>query len=213
MQLLSVNVSMPKEVFNRGRTVETGIFKVPVDGRVVLRTLNLDGDGQADLDNHGGPYRAVYVYTYENYVYWQDTLGLRNLSFGNFGENLTVTEMPEDEVYIGDIFRVGEVTVQVTQPRGPCYKLGIRIGRPDFPKRFLASGRVGFYMRVLKEGEVGAGDKIELIEAHPERMPVREVLNLLYFDRNDREGARRASGLEALTPVWRDIFAKQAAGD
>ena len=114
MQLLSVNVSMPKEVFNHGRTVQTGIFKVPVDGRVVLRTLNLDGDGQADLNNHGGPYRAVYVYTYENYDYWRHTLGLRKLSFGNFGENFTVTEMPEDEVHIGDVFRVGEVTVQVT---------------------------------------------------------------------------------------------------
>jgi MOSC domain-containing protein YiiM len=210
MQLLSVNVSMPKDVRYRRRTVETGIFKVPVEGRVMLRTLNVDGDGQADLGNHGGPYRAAYVYTYENYLYWRDTLGLRNLSFGNFGENFTVTEMPENEVHIGDMYQVGEVTVQVTQPRPPCYKLGIRMGRPEFPKRFLASGRVGFYLRVLKEGEVGAGDKIELLEAHPERMSVREVLNLLYFDRHNREGALRASGLEALTPLWRELFAKQA---
>jgi MOSC domain-containing protein YiiM len=212
MQLLSVNVSMPTEVTYRGSKFETGIFKAPVEGRVMLRTLNVDGDGQADLNHHGGPFRAVYAYTYENYLHWRDTLGLHNLSFGNFGENFTVTEMPEDEVHIGDVFRVGEATVQVTQPRPPCKKLGIRMGRPGFPKPFLASGRVGFYLRVLKEGEVGAGDKIELVEAHPERMSVRDVLNLLYFDRNDREGARRASALEALTPLWREMFAEYAVG-
>jgi MOSC domain-containing protein YiiM len=211
MKVLSVNVSMPRGVAYRGRTVETGIFKEPVDGRVMLRSLNLDGDGQADLENHGGPYRAAYVYTYENYEYWRATLGLTGLSFGKFGENFTVTGMPEDEVHIGDVFRVGEAVVQVTQPRPPCYKLGIRIGRPTFPKHFLASGRVGFYLRVLKEGEVGAGDRIELMESHPEQMSVRQVVHLLYFDTENREAARRASNLEALTPRWREIFARRAA--
>jgi MOSC domain-containing protein YiiM len=211
MKVLSVNVSMPRGVAYRGRTVETGIFKEPVDGRVMLRSLNLDGDGQADLENHGGPYRAAYVYTYEHYEYWRATLGLTELSFGKFGENLTVTGMPEDEVHIGDVFGVGEAVVQVTQPRPPCYKLGIRIGRPTFPKHFLASGRVGFYLRVLKEGEVGAGDRIELMESHPEQMSVHEVVHLLYFDTENREAARRASNLEALTPRWREIFARRAA--
>jgi MOSC domain-containing protein YiiM len=212
MKLLSVNVSKPKEVAYRGRSVETGIFKEPVEGRVMLRTLNLDGDGQADLDNHGGPFRAVYAYTYENYKYWQATLGVGDLSFGKFGENLTVTGMPEDEVHIGDVFKVGGAIVQATQPRPPCYKLGIRMGRPAFPKQFLASGRVGFYLCVLKEGEVGAGDEIDLIEAHPEAVSIRDILHLLYFDRENREEARRASRLEALTPRWREIFVGQAAG-
>src|SRR3954447_2255553 len=160
MRLLSVNVGLPGEVSYRGRAVKTGIFKTPVEGRVMLRTLNLEGDGQADLDNHGGPYRAAYVYTYENYDHWRDTLGLDGLTYGNFGENFTVTGMPEDEVHIGDIFRVGGALVQVTQPRPPCFKLGIRLRKPTFPKAFLASGRIGFYLRVLQEGEVGAGDQI-----------------------------------------------------
>jgi MOSC domain-containing protein YiiM len=210
MELLSVNVAKPREVGYRGRRVETGIFKEPVEGRLMLRRLNLDGDGQADLDHHGGLFRAAYVYTFENFEHWKEVLGLRELGFGKFGENFTVTGMPEDEVCIGDVFRVGGAVVQATQPRPPCYKLGIRMGRPAFPKQFLSSGRVGFYLRVLEEGEVGAGDEITLVEAHPERMSVREVINLLYFDRDNREGAGRAAGIEALTPRWREIFAERA---
>jgi len=210
MKLLSVNVSKPKTVAYKRRNVETGIFKEPVQGRVMLRTLNLDGDGQADLDNHGGPFRAVYAYTYENYEHWQAALGLGELTFGKFGENFTVTEMPEDDVHIGDVFKVGGAIVQATQPRPPCYKLGIRMGRPTFPKHFLASGRVGFYLRVLQEGEVGAGDEIELLEAHPEAVSIHDIIQLLYFDRDNSEAARRASRLDALTPRWREIFAEQA---
>ncbi|MEO8286607.1 MAG: MOSC domain-containing protein [Chloroflexota bacterium] len=211
MELISVNVTLPREVAYRGKEVSTGIFKEPVESRVMLRTLNLDGDRQADLDNHGGPFRAAYVYTHENFVHWQDELRLEKIGFGKFGENFTVTGMPEDEVHIGDIFRVGGAIVQVTQPRGPCFKLGIRMGRPSFPKLFLASGRVGFYLRVLQEGEVGAGDMIERVETHPERMTVREVIHLLYFDPENREDSLRAAGLEALTPRWRDIFASRVA--
>ncbi len=210
MKLLSVNVSLPREVAYRGKSVQTGIFKEPVDGRVMLRRLNVDGDGQADLENHGGLFRAAYVYTYENFEYWRATLGLKEIGYGKFGENFTVTEMPEDEVFIGDVFKVGGAIVQATQPRPPCFKLGIRMGRPSFPKMFLASGRVGFYLRVLEEGEVGAGDRIELVEKSRERMSVRQVVHLLYFDKENREDARRAAGLEALTPRWRAIFAERS---
>ncbi len=213
MELLSVNVGLPGYVTTRKREVETGIFKYPVEGRVMLRTLNLDGDGQADLENHGGPFRAAYCYTFENYEHWRNALDIPNLVFGNFGENFTVTQMPEDQICIGDIFRFGDAVVQVTQPRPPCFKLGIRMGRPWFPRQFLASGRIGFYLRVLKEGTVGAGDLIELVEQHPERMSVRQVINLLYFDRDNREASLRASNLEALTPLWRELFAKQAFGE
>lgn len=213
MELLSVNVGLPRPVTTRRREVETGIFKYPVNERIMLRSLNLDGDGQADLQNHGGPFRAAYCYTFENYEHWRDTLDMDSLVYGNFGENFTVTEMPEDQICVGDIFRIGDAEVQVTQPRPPCYKLGIRMGRPWFPKQFLASGRVGFYLRVLREGVVGAGDKIELLEQHPERISVRRLINLLYFERDNREASLSASNLEALTPLWRELFAKQATGE
>lgn len=213
MKVLSVNVGQPKEVRYKRKEVETGIFKTPVEGRVMLRSLNLEGDGQADLENHGGPFRAVYVYTYENYEHWRAELGLEKLVFGNFGENLTVTEMPEDKIHIGDVFRVGDTLLQVTQPRPPCFKLGIRMGLPQFPKLFLASGRVGFYMRVLQEGLVGAGDEITLVREDEKGLSVREVINLLYFDNENIAGAKAASELDALTPRWRAIFAERAESE
>lgn len=210
MQLLSVNVSPPKEIRYRGRTVETGIFKEAVAGRTMLRTLNLDGDGQADLENHGGPFRAAYAYSQENYDFWRVEAGLEKLLPGAFGENFTVSGLSERAVHIGDIFRIGEALVQVSQPRPPCYKLGIRLDRPRFPKMFLASGRVGFYMRVLDEGYVAAGDQIELVKTDANRMTVADVVHLLYFDTTNKEAARKASELEALTPRWREIFAERA---
>ncbi len=161
MKLLSVNVSPPKEVAHGGKTVTTGIFKEPVDGRVMLRTLNLDGDGQADLTGHGGIYKAAYAYSVENYDYWKRELGRTDFTFGQFGENLTVEGMLEDEIHVGDVFRAGGALVEVTQPRVPCYKLGIKMGLRGFEKTFLASRRVGFYLRVLEEGEVGADDADE----------------------------------------------------
>ena len=206
MRLLYVNVSLPTEVPHEDGTVTTGIFKEPVAGRFMLRTSNLDGDGQADLENHGGIDRAAYAYSIEHYDYWRCELGWEEFAFGQFGENFTVEGMLEDDVHIGDVFRVGDALVEVTQPRTPCYKLGIKVGMARFPKLFLASGRVGFYLRVLREGEVGAGDVIERVESDPERMTVRQMSHLLFFEPENLEGAKRALGVRALSPGWRDSF-------
>jgi MOSC domain-containing protein YiiM len=211
MKLLSVNVSLPKEVPHGRKTVSTGIFKEPVEGRIMLRTTNLDGDGQADLENHGGVDRAAYAYSIENYDHWRHELGRDGFAFGQFGENFTVEGMVEDEVHIGDVFRVGDALVEVSQPRPPCFKLGIKMGMPGFPKQFLASGRVGFYLRVLEEGEVGAGDVFERVETDPERMAVREMSRLLFFEAENLEGAKRALRVRALSPGWRDSFEERLA--
>ena len=211
MKLLSINVSRPREVAHGSATVTTGIFKEPVDGRVMLGTLNLDGDGQADLVGHGGTYKAAYAYSVENYDYWMRELSRTDLAFGQFGENLTVEGMPEDEIHVGDVFRVGGALVEVTQPRVPCYKLGIKMGLRGFEKRFLASRRVGFYLRVLEEGEVGAGDVVDRVRTDPERMTVREICRLLYFDPENLEGARKALRIRALSPGWRQSFEERLA--
>ncbi|MBA2714432.1 MAG: MOSC domain-containing protein [Rubrobacteraceae bacterium] len=211
MKLLSVNVSPPKEVAHGGKTVTTGIFKEPVDGRVMLRTLNLDGDGQADLTGHGGIYKAAYAYSVENYDYWKRELGRTDFTFGQFGENLTVEGMLEDEIHVGDVFRAGGALVEVTQPRVPCYKLGIKMGLRGFEKTFLASRRVGFYLRVLEEGEVGAGDAFDRVRADPGRMTVREICHLLYFDPENLEGASKALRIRALSPGWRRSFEERLA--
>ena len=206
MRLLSVNVSLPREVAHGRRTVETGIFKEPVSGRVMLRKTNLDGDGQADLVNHGGVHRAAYAYPIENYEYWRRELGRAGFGFGQFGENFTVEGMVEDDVSVGDIFRVGAATVEVSQPRPPCFKLGIKMGMAGFPKLFLASGRVGFYLRVLEEGEVGAGDMFERTGRDPEQVTVREMSRLLFFEPENLEGTKRALRVRALSPGWRGSF-------
>ncbi len=206
MKLLSVNVSLPKEVPYMGKTTTTGIFKEPVPGRVMLRTLNLEGDGQADLKAHGGMYKAAYVYSIENYDYWKRDLGRTDFTFGQFGENFTVEGMLDHAVYVGDQFRVGTALVEVTQPRVPCFKLGIKMGMPQFPKMFLASGRPGFYLRVLEEGEVGAGDVVDRVKTDLERMTVRDVCHLLYFDPKNVEGAKRALRIQALSRGWRRSF-------
>jgi MOSC domain-containing protein YiiM len=213
MKLLSVNVSLPKEVPHGREAVSTGIFKEPVEGRIVLRTTNLDGDGQADLENHGGVDRAAYAYSIENYDHWRRVLGRDKFAFGQFGENFTVEGMLEDDIHIGDVLRVGDALVEVSQPRPPCFKLGIKMGMAGFPKRFLASGRVGFYLRVLEEGEVGAGDVFERVESDPERMSVREMSHLLFFEPKNLEGAKRALHVRALSPGWRDSFEERLAED
>ena len=215
MRLLSVNVSHPREVAHARKTVRTGIFKEPVAGRVVLRELNLDGDGQADLVNHGGVHRAAYAYPVENYDHWRRELGRDDFGFGQFGENFTIEGMMEDDVHIGDVFRVGNALVEVSQPRPPCFKLGIKMVMPRFPKLFLASGRVGFYLRVLEEGEVGAGDEIERVRRDPEWLTVRETSHLLFFEAENLEGARRALRVPALSPGWRESFEERLiqAGD
>jgi MOSC domain-containing protein YiiM len=211
MKLLSVNVSRPREVAHGSETVTTGIFKEPAEGRVMLGTLNLDGDGQADLVGHGGIYKAAYAYSVENYEYWKRELRREDLAFGQFGENFTVEGMPEDEVYVGDVFRVGGALVEVTQPRLPCYKLGIKMGVRGFEKTFLASCRVGFYLRVLEEGEVGAGDALDRVRTDPARTTVREMCRLLYFDPENLEGARKALRIRALSPGWRQSFEERLA--
>ena len=171
MKIVSVNLGMPRDVEWHGRIVSTGIFKKPVAGRVALRKLNLDGDGQADLNVHGGEYKAVYCYALEHYAYWKEALG-RELPVGMFGENFTTEGSLEEAVHLGDRFSVGTAEVVVTQPRLPCYKLGIRFGADDMVKRYLASGRGGFYLAVTREGEVGAGDEISLLSRDENAVPV-----------------------------------------
>ena len=211
MKLISVNVSLPREVPHKGKAVSTGIFKQPVEGRVMLRALNLDGDGQADLIGHGGPNRAVYAYSIENYAHWERELGRGDFAMGQFGENFTVEGMLDDAVHVGDVFRVGGALVQISQPRVPCYKLGIKMGVEGFERTFLASGRIGFYFRVVEEGEVGAGDAIERVTADPERMTVRQISNLLYFDTENFDDTRRALRIEALSPGWKGSFEERLA--
>ena len=216
MRLLSVNVSYPMEVVHRRKTVSTGIFKEPVSGRVMLREFNLDGDGQADLVNHGGLHRAVYAYTVEHYDYWGRDLVRDDLSFGQFGENFTVEGMTEDDVHIGDVFRVGDALVEVSQPRPPCFKLGIKMGMSHFPKLFLASGRVGFYLRVLEEGEVGAGDGIERVRQRSRKIDgARDEPPALLRSRGPgwrQAGAARARALAWVARVVREASCRGGRG-
>jgi MOSC domain-containing protein YiiM len=217
MKLLAVSVGTPKEVSyvdrkGRAKTTTTGIFKTPVDARVMLRTNNLDGDGQADLNAHGGPDKAVYVYTRENYTFWTDALGRDDLApAGQFGENFTVEGMSDEEVCVGDRFRVGDALVEVTQPRVPCFKLGVLMGIDNFQKRFVEECRTGFYLRVLEEGEVGAGDAIERAGVGAVCMSVRDIMHLLYFEPDNVAGARKALEIEALSPGWRGSFEERVA--
>lgn len=179
MKLLSVQVGRPRTVEHRGRSVRTGIYKEPVLFRVRVGRLNVEGDRQADLSVHGGPDKAVYAYDLSGYAHWRASLG-RELAFGQFGENLTVDGMPETEVRIGDAYRVGGALLQVSQPRAPCFKLAMKMELPQFPKVFLASGRTGFYLRVLEEGEIGAGDSIELVSRDPGAPTVLETTRETY---------------------------------
>jgi MOSC domain-containing protein YiiM len=209
MKLISVNVGLPREVTWKGKTVTTGIFKEPVSARVMVRSLNLEGDGQADLTVHGGVDKAIYVYPFEHYDYWRSELPDTELPPGIFGENFTITGLREEEVNIGDRFRIGTVNLMVTQPRLPCYKLGIRFGRPDMVKRFLASRRTGFYFCVLQEGEVGAGDTLELVSRDDNNITVADITQLYTREQKNPELLYRASQLEALPESWRDYFQQQ----
>ncbi len=209
MKLISVNVGLPREVVYKGKTVKTGIFKEPVAGRIQVRTLNLDGDRQADLSVHGGPSKAVYAYPSEHYGYWRQELPGMDLPWGMFGENFTTEGLLEDRVNIGDRFRVGSAEVMVTEPRLPCYKLGVKFGREDIVKRFLQSGRIGFYVAVLREGEVGAGDGIQRTGRDGNNITVPDITRL-YIARNyshaDLELLQRATQLKALPESWREYF-------
>jgi MOSC domain-containing protein YiiM len=206
MKLLSVNVSLPKEVTHKGKTVRTGIFKERVGGRIKARTLNLDGDRQADLVGHGGEMRAMLVYSHENYDYWAKELGRDDFVFGQFGENFTVEGMLDEHIHVGDRFRIGTALFEVSQPRVPCYKLAMKMGVEGFYAQLLKSGRPGFYFRVLEEGDVGAGDEIQLVESDPIGVTVREASNLLYFQKDDLDGARNVLRIKALSPGWVQSF-------
>jgi len=209
MKIISVNVGLPRLVLRDYEPVSTGIFKEPVAGRVMMRTLNLDGDRQADLSVHGGPQKAVYVYPSEHYDFWKQELPDMDLPWGVFGENLTTTGLFETEINIGDKFRVGTGEVMVTQPRMPCFKLGIRFDRTDMLKRFLMSERSGFYLSVLKEGEIGAGDEFQLLEKNTSGVRVVDVTRLFSSDKGNVDLMRRAIATEGLTESWREYFIEQ----
>jgi MOSC domain-containing protein YiiM len=211
MWVISVNVGVPRPLRWKGREVTTGIFKEPVADRVPIRHLNLDGDRQADLAMHGGAAKAVYAYPSGHYAFWRDQLG-DALPFGAFGENLTVEGLPlETEASVGDRFRVGSAELVVTQPRLPCYKLGLRFGRADMVKRFLASGRTGYYLAVEIEGAVAAGDPVEIVARHPGRISVAEITRVYASDRDDLATMRRLARLDALPVEWRRYFANRLA--
>ena len=209
MKILSVNVGLPREVLFRGEVVTTGIFKESVEGPVMLRKLNLDGDKQADLTVHGGPDKAIYAYPSEHYEYWRHELpNTTMLPFGMFGENLTTQGLMEDAVNIGDQFQIGtnSVTVIATQPRMPCYKLGVKFGRMDIMKRFLASGRPGIYFKVLQEGEIEPTDEIQLIKRDKNDVTVKDIVRLYVDDREAIETMQRAIRIKVLSEGWRGHF-------
>ncbi len=209
MEILSVNVGLPKEVIWQGRVVTTGIFKEPVNAPVMMRTLNLEGDRQADLAVHGGVNKAVYAYPSEHYGYWRTELPGVDLRWGMFGENFTIEGLLEEATYIGDRFGIGETEVMVTEPRMPCYKLGIKFGRPDIVKRFLASRRTGFYFAVVREGMVGTSDAIKLIGQEQQDISVADITRLYAFEKDDLKSLRRAIEVEALPENWRGYFQHQ----
>ena len=211
MKLVSVQVGQPREVSWRGRSATTGIFKEAIKGSVMLRTLNLDGDAQADLTVHGGLTKAVYAYPAEHYEYWRNEFPRMELPYGMFGENFTTEGLLEKEVNIGDRFRVGGAEVVVTEPRVPCYKLGIKFGRADILKRFLVSRRSGFYLAVLREGDVQAGDSIERLGRDENGVSVADIIRLYAFERDDLGTLRRAVRVEALPESWRGYFRHQLA--
>jgi MOSC domain-containing protein YiiM len=209
MKLVSVNCGLPREVVWHGRSVTTSIYKEPVEGRIALWTLNLDGDRQADLSVHGGKDKAVYCYPVEHYDYWKTELTGRVLFRGAFGENFTIQGLVEDSVHIGDRFSVGSAEVVVTQPRMPCYKLGIKFESDDMVRRFLNSRRTGFYLAVTREGDVGAGDEMLMLSHDPNSVPVSEITRLYVTKRfgiEDVHQVRRALTLAALPDVWKEYF-------
>jgi MOSC domain-containing protein YiiM len=209
MKVVSINVGLPREVRWHGKTVLTSIFKAPVEGSVKVRRLNVEGDRQSDLEVHGGADKAVYVYPAEHYAFWRAELPGVDLPRGAFGENFTVEGLIEDAVHIGDQFRIGSAEFAVTQPRMPCFKLGIRFGRPDIVKRFLRSGRTGFYLAVTREGEVTAGNAVVSTARHEPAISVAEIVGLYSADAANQDLLRKASDLSALPEGWRDYFRKR----
>ena len=205
MKLLSVSVGLPREIEWKGKLVRTSIFKAPVSGPTRVAKLNVEGDQQSDLTVHGGIDKAVYLYPSEHYPFWREQLPGMELPWGVFGENFTTDGLLED-TRIGDRFRIGSAEFAVTQPRMPCFKLGIRFNRSDMVKRFLESGRTGFYLAVLKEGEVAAGDSIELLERDQHNVTIADIVNLYRRDAPNQEMLRRVSELSSLPESWREYF-------
>ena len=208
-QVLSVNVGQPRAVVWKGRTVVTGIFKEPVAGRIAVRQLNLEGDRQADLTVHGGPEKAIYAYPREYYPFWREQFPEMEITWGMFGENLTVEGLLDETVHIGDHFQVGTAHVVVTQPRLPCYKLGLKFGRDDILKRFLQSKLTGFYFAVLKEGEVAAGEPIKLLHRDEHKVKVADITRLYREDKRNLDLLRRVVEVESLPEAWREYFLRR----
>src|SRR5215813_4645411 len=205
-RLLSLNVGLPREITWNGKTLRTAIWKFPVEGRRIVRKLNIDGDAQADLAGHGGEQRAVFVYQTNSYKYWEHFLGRNDFSFGQFGENFTVEGLEDNEVCIGDRYRIGNAVFEVTQPRVTCYRLGIRMNEPRMPALVVAHGRPGFYLRVLQTGDVGAGDEVAKVGEATELMTVADINALLYSPEHPRDRLERAMRIDALSPGWRASF-------
>jgi MOSC domain-containing protein YiiM len=209
MKLISVNVGLPREITVAGKTVRTSIWKYPVQGRIHVSTLNLDGDQQSDLSVHGGVDKAVYLYPSEHYSYWRTQLPDVDLPWGAFGENFTSEGILEGQTKVGDRLRVGSAEFMVTQPRMPCFKLGIRFNRRDMVKRFLASKRSGLYLAVIREGEVENGDAIEFTEKQETGVTITDIVNLYSIDFQNQELLRRATEVPALPQSWKDYFRKR----
>ena len=209
MKIVSVNVGVPRRVTWRGKSVSTGIFKSLVEGPVELRRENLKGDRQADLSVHGGPTKAVYAYPVEHYDYWRREMPETELPWGSFGENLSVEGLHEASIHIGDQVRVGSTVLVVTEPRMPCYKLGIRLGQDDIVKRFLRSRMSGFYFGIVEEGTLQAGDEITVVSRHPASLSVEDVVRLYTTDKNNETLLRKAVAVTALPEGWRVSFAQR----
>src|SRR6185437_195438 len=209
MKLISVNVGLPREIAVDGKIVRTSIWKSPIQGRVHVSTLNLDGDQQSDLSVHGGVDKAVYLYPSEHYSYWRNQQPDAELPWGAFGENFTSQDILENQIRIGDRIRIGSADFMVTQPRMPCFKLGIRFNRRDMVKRFFESQRTGLYLSVIREGEVKNGDAIEFIEKQETGLTITDIMNLYSIDSRNQELLRRATEVPALPQSWKDFFRKR----
>jgi MOSC domain-containing protein YiiM len=209
VELVSLNVGLPRDIEWRGRVVRTSIWKDPVEGLVHVASLNLDGDEQSDLSVHGGPEKAVYAYPSEHYDYWRRELPATDLAWGAFGENFTTAGLLEADITIGDRIRVGSAEFIVTQPRMPCFKLGIRFGRDDIVKRFLRSGRTGFYLAVVREGDVARGNSIEFVGRDDHGVTVAEIASLYARDRDNADLLRRAVDVPALPESWKEYLRKR----
>lgn len=213
MRLLTISIGKPQPLKYGNRVVETGIYKMPVDGSVLIRTHGLEGDTQVDLKNHGGPDKAVYVYTLENYRFWEARNSVSPYLHGQFGENLTVEGMDDSQIHIGDVFTIGNAVMQVTQPRVPCFKLGLKFGDSHFVSEFMSSGRTGFYLRVLQEGYAQATDEIISTQTDPQRLCVSDAMKALQKGPEQRYWIEKVLSVNALSSAWREDMSRRLKKD